>query len=96
MTSGLRLTENIIAPDPSRLFTGNSVIDAGKQNIDDATKEYERFINMIIGFKEEGLSAAVYTQWTDVENEMNGIYTYDRKVIKFHKSRIKTANESTY
>jgi len=29
-----------------------------------------------------GLSAAVYTQWTDVEAECNGLYTYDRKVLK--------------
>lgn len=29
-----------------------------------------------------GLSAAVYTQTTDVEGEVNGLLTYDRKVIK--------------
>lgn len=67
---------------------------AGK---DEATTEYEVFINQIIGFKKNGgLSGAVYTQWTDVENEMNGIYTYDRKVIKMHKGRIKAANRSTW
>ncbi|MEL7123656.1 MAG: sugar-binding domain-containing protein, partial [Bacteroidota bacterium] len=43
-----------------------------------ATAEYERFIKMIHEFQEEGLSAAVYTQWSDLENEMNGVYTYDR------------------
>ncbi|MEG1923149.1 MAG: glycoside hydrolase family 2 TIM barrel-domain containing protein [Clostridia bacterium] len=31
---------------------------------------------------EKGLSAAIYTQLTDVEDEINGIMTYDRKVIK--------------
>ncbi|RXP62755.1 glycoside hydrolase family 2 [Lutibacter sp. HS1-25] len=61
-----------------------------------ATKEYERFIEMIKGFQNEGLSASVYTQWTDVENEMNGLYTYDRKVVKMDKERVKKANESTY
>lgn len=61
-----------------------------------ATKEYERFINMIHGFQEEGLSAAVYTQWTDLENEMNGIYTYDRKRLKLDKERVTNANQSTY
>lgn len=30
----------------------------------------------------EGLCASVYTQWSDVEEEINGIYTYDRKVRK--------------
>lgn len=28
-----------------------------------------------------GLSAAIYTQLTDVEGEVNGIFTYDRKVL---------------
>ena len=61
-----------------------------------ATAEYERFIEMIHGFQEEGLSAAVYTQWTDVENEMNGLYTYDRKVPKLDFERVLAANRSTY
>ena len=30
----------------------------------------------------DGLSAAVYTQLTDVENELNGLITYDRRVLK--------------
>ena len=30
----------------------------------------------------EGLSAAVYTQLTDIEEEVNGLLTYDRKVSK--------------
>ncbi|MCB0632765.1 MAG: hypothetical protein KDD15_23670, partial [Lewinella sp.] len=63
---------------------------------DAATTEYLRFIEMIHGFQEEGLSAAVYTQWTDLENEMNGIYTYDRKEIKLDREKVKEANESTY
>jgi hypothetical protein len=29
-----------------------------------------------------GLSAAIYTQTTDVENEVNGLFTYDRQVLK--------------
>ena len=61
-----------------------------------ATGEYVKFIEMIHEFQEEGLSGAVYTQWTDVENEMNGIYTYDRKVIKLDKEAVTNANRSTY
>ena len=34
-------------------------------------------------WKEQGLSAAVYTQLSDVEGEVNGILTYDRKVCKY-------------
>lgn len=62
----------------------------------EATAEYVKFIEMIHKFQEEGLSAAVYTQWTDLENEMNGIYTYDRKEIKLDQKAVTDANKSTY
>jgi len=42
--------------------------------------------------KEKGLSAAVYTQTTDVEIEVNGVITYDRKVIKMDPSIIAPLN----
>jgi len=38
-------------------------------------------------------SAAVYTQTTDVEVEVNGLMTYDRKVIKLDESRIRKVNQ---
>jgi len=40
-----------------------------------------------------GLSAAVYTQTTDVEGEMNGFMTYDRKVMKMPIDKLKATNE---
>ena len=36
----------------------------------------------------QGFSAAVYTQTTDVEVELNGLMTYDRKVIKLDEKRL--------
>ena len=36
-----------------------------------------------------GLAAAIYTQLTDVENELNGLITYDRRVIKLSPADIK-------
>lgn len=39
-----------------------------------------------------GLSAAVYTQTTDVEIEVNGLMTYDREVIKADAARVRAAN----
>jgi hypothetical protein len=40
-----------------------------------------------------GYSAAVYTQTTDVEIEVNGLMTYDRKVIKLDSDRIRKVNQ---
>jgi len=42
----------------------------------------EKFKEIARQQKEIGLSAAVYTQTTDVRGEVNGLLTYDRKVIK--------------
>ena len=36
----------------------------------------------------QGLSAAIYTQTTDVEGEVNGLMTYDRKVVKFDAAKL--------
>ncbi|MDE7337354.1 MAG: glycoside hydrolase family 2, partial [Clostridia bacterium] len=36
----------------------------------------------IIPAKEQGLCASIYTQLSDVQDETNGIVTYDRKVVK--------------
>jgi len=40
-----------------------------------------------------GFSAAIYTQTTDVEIEVNGLMTYDRKVIKLDEQRIRKVNQ---
>jgi len=67
------------------------------KGLEDATAEYEKFISMLLRFRnEDHLSGAVYTQWTDVENEMNGIYTYDRKRAKLNLDRVSAANRSTW
>jgi hypothetical protein len=43
-----------------------------------------------------GLSAAVYTQTTDVEVEVNGFMTYDRAMIKMDADKIGAANRRLY
>jgi beta-galactosidase/beta-glucuronidase len=42
--------------------------------------------------RERGLSAAVYTQTTDIETECNGLLTYDRAVAKIDPATLRTAN----
>ncbi len=63
----------------------------GYVKFDDKQKLFERYsslINSLPDLIKAGLSAAVYTQTTDVEVETNGLYTYDRKVLKFPLSEI--------
>lgn len=43
--------------------------------------------------KRGGISGCVYTQLSDVEDELNGILTYDRKVLKIDKNLIKEINK---
>jgi len=43
-----------------------------------------------------GLSAAVYTQITDVEIEVNGLMTYDRKVIKIPVEELRQMHQALY
>jgi hypothetical protein len=43
-----------------------------------------------------GLSAAVYTQTTDVEVEVNGLMTYDREIIKMNVDAVAAANKALY
>lgn len=58
------------------------------------TNAYVRlFNNTIIPQIKDGLSATVYTQLTDVEDELNGLLTYDRKVEKIKAKTLKKINE---
>lgn len=57
------------------------------------TNAYKKlFIKQIIPLIDKGLSGTVYTQLSDVENELNGIYTYDRKELKIDENVIKAIN----
>ena len=42
----------------------------------------------------KGLSGAIYTQLTDVEEETNGFLTYDRKVMKLDPEVVRKLNEN--
>ena len=58
------------------------------------TKAYKNlFEKTIIPQIKDGLSATVYTQVTDVEDELNGLFTYDRKVQKIDTEVLKSINE---
>lgn len=69
----------------------------GYENMDDSAsllKKYEDFYYEVYSFVEnEGLSASVYTQITDVETETNGLLTYDRKKDKMGYENLYRANK---
>ena len=58
----------------------------------EATDEYLKYADMLKEMIARGFSAAVYTQTTDVEIEVNGLITYDRKVIKLDEQNLKRVN----
>ena len=49
---------------------------------------YEELMQKLEPLVRQGLAAAIYTQTTDVEGEVNGLMTYDRKVIKFDAAKL--------
>ena len=57
-------------------------------------KTYLDLLEKVGELAEKGLGGAVYTQTTDVEIEINGLLTYDRRVLKFSPSRLKQAHEA--
>jgi hypothetical protein len=63
-------------------------------NEKDYTNLYDDFATDLTIFKtSKGLSAAVYTEITDVEVELNGLLTYDREIIKGAVEKIRASNE---
>lgn len=58
----------------------------------EVTDEYVKYAEKLYDLIPRGFSAAVYTQTTDVEVEVNGLMTYDRKVIKLDEKRVREIN----
>lgn len=66
------------------------------KNKEELYKRYESLIKRFEPLIKKGLSAAVYTQTTDVEVETNGLMTYDRKVVKFPEAQLKQIHTPLY
>ncbi len=63
-------------------------------SIEEVTAKYEEYSKMLEPIAAQGCAAAVYTQTTDVEIEVNGLMTYDREVMKVVPERIAAANKA--
>jgi hypothetical protein len=75
-------------PENVRGASNQPLLTIRAQSKNDLTRKYEKLLQGVWKLKEErALSAAVYTQLTDVETEANGLMTYDRAVIKVDVDR---------
>ena len=63
------------------------------KNATEVTNEYIKYAKELKKLVKTGFSAAVYTQTTDVEGEVNGFMTYDRKVDKMDFEKVRTINK---
>jgi len=69
----------------------------GMVSVDKLTRQYVKLLRGVYQLnKSPGLSAAVYTQTTDVEYEGNGLLTYDREVIKMPVDIVAAANRGSF
>lgn len=65
----------------------------GVTNSKQLKKGYEDLIEKLKALRQYGYAGAIYTQLTDVETEINGLITYDRKVVKISAKELKFINE---
>ncbi len=59
-------------------------------------RHYAQLIRQLRYLIHDGLAAAVYTQTSDVEGEVNGLMTYDRDVVKLGVEWLREVNETVY
>ena len=61
---------------------------------EELSKGYEQLIQTeVLPNIKKGLSVTIYTQVSDIEEEVNGIYTYDRSLLKIDENILKKYNK---
>ncbi|MCA9198665.1 MAG: glycoside hydrolase family 2, partial [Planctomycetales bacterium] len=63
------------------------------QSAEEYQQRYLESIRLLKELKGQGIAAGVYTQTTDVEGEINGLMTYDRKVLKLPAAELKQIHQ---
>jgi Glycosyl hydrolases family 2/Glycosyl hydrolases family 2, sugar binding domain/Glycosyl hydrolases family 2, TIM barrel domain len=66
------------------------------KTLDDLQVQYEQLIRRLRPLIRQGLAAAVYTQTTDCEGEVNGLMTYDRAVVKLDVAKTAALHAKLY
>ena len=62
------------------------------KSAEEVLQTYETYGLQLESLADYGFSSAIYTQITDVEGEVNGLMTYDRKVVKLDIDRLRHIN----
>ena len=78
------------------MFNPKAKYGYGTVDTEDAltAKIEQMWEKMILPAIPEGLCGVIYTQVSDVEDEINGLYTYDREICKVSPARLRTLYES--
>ena len=66
------------------------------ETAEELRRQYGLVVGNVYGMLGFGLSAAIYTQTTDVEGEINGLMTYDRAVVKYDFTEATRAADRLY
>lgn len=85
---GLPVKDHLWNPDMRNWGYGGN-----RKDMEDVTNTYVKYAEMLLPYLQQGLAGAIYTQTTDVEGEVNGFVTYDRKVVKMDVERIREVNQ---
>ena len=83
----------LVLPIEGHIIKGNSVYHKCKSKEDFLNRYKEMIKRDVVSNIPLGLSASIYTQLSDVEEETNGFITYDREVIKVDAKDIKEIND---
>lgn len=84
---GLSIKDHVWSPDRD---WGYIKLESKEQ----VTEKYENYASKLLEFIPKGYSAAVFTQTTDVDDEVNGLMTFDRKVVKVDEERLRNSNKA--
>ncbi|WAJ71777.1 glycoside hydrolase family 2 protein [Catenovulum adriaticum] len=86
---GWPVKNHVWAPDREKMIYGNM-----PKTLSEYQQRYIRSINNLGELKKRGIAAGVYTQTSDVETEINGLLTYDRKAQKLTAEQLKQIHQS--
>jgi hypothetical protein len=82
---------------PDHTWTGSAWGYRSVSGVRSLTRRYVDLWRDVWKLKaKNGLCAAIYTQWTDIETEGNGLYTYDRKILKVDPQQVADAHRGHF